>query len=204
MNKMIWGLLRANFRHWGATQYRQYHSLLGRYGKVGIEIEALCPAPLGLWREATEGEQSHDVMLSWFNNTSSEIQILFDVTSPRALVKSAREKILELNKVGYPTLGGLHINYQIPEKAPAFTHNGVNFSTHWVTPELRRTELKFGVGFVHWQDLVLQMCCLSLLLQERAPKRFGEKVAALFEQRPYLDMPIDKASILKWMETYVY
>ena len=161
MRHMIEGLLGGNFRCWGPTQFRQYHSLFGHSGHCGIEIEyhtlnnpKLMKAP---W-----------VYTSNRQCTEKEITRLYDVTNPILLVKELQQSWHELANAGIRLTGSVHLNHQWESQrstsgSPYYRQNDVADRT----PASRhRQENKHGLASYNWEDILVQMLISYAHLRE--------------------------------------
>lgn len=214
--EVLRGLFKGNFRHWRAPHFRSYHRLLGRVGKVGIELEILyssdeqiAPALSQGWKEARiEGRSSR------------EITYLFDVTDPIMFVKDLQKQVLMLHRNKIPTTGGLHLNFQRevnlifllePYREDKYNLYGLNWCSDDVVGEpknprnlLIRGEYKNGTGFIIWQDLLAQIIIVELLSRNKQGKYWDATVKGMEDllREIYFSIPKDSRVLLsekRWM-----
>jgi len=161
MKHMIEGLLGGNFRCWGPTQFRQYHSLFGHSGYCGIEIEF------------STSNRPKSLAVPWVYTMNrhlgeDEITRLYDVSNPILLVKELQQSWRELVEVGIRLTGSVHLNHQWENQrstsgSPYYRQNDVADRT----PASRhRQENKHGVASYNWEDILVQMLISYACLRE--------------------------------------
>lgn len=121
MERMIKDLLVANFRHWGATQYRQYQTLMGHVRHIGVELEFHDKG----YVVSAELRRKNPVFEKGFitRYDQSEIHRLFSVEDPKKMIKDISETIKCLREVRasgqsetfkFQFFGSMHVNVQVP------------------------------------------------------------------------------------------
>lgn len=191
MREVIKGLLTCNFRSWGPTQFRQYHSLFGHCGHCGIEIEfktSNCPKLLGkpwIYTRALKCDQG-----GYF--VEAEVTRLYDVTNPILFVKELRQSWSELLKAGIDMSGSLHVNHQWERAKPApfMSYSEGKLDIDSRSPDGRvRLECKKGVCSYNWEDILVQM--INSYPKIRVLQNISDKKLAL--KKAFLDYyPVER------------
>lgn len=157
-------LASMDFRRCQRTQFKQYERLVGVAQKVGVELE--CNLFSKLENKTRQALLDSGFKFSWERDGSTKIELtyLFDVSNPIALKKEVEFVFKTLIQYNIPTLGGVHINVQIPKEIlmQIPSRSSVQSDIEGDSTKYCRVEYKWGRGFLSAQELWWQLIYFTL------------------------------------------
>lgn len=174
MVTVLESLISENTHWWGPSQFRKYHYLLGFTRKIGVEFESRFTdkSKYNFYGKLLSdyGFRKTDYGIGE-GNEGVEWTYLYDTSSPRKLTRQLKETTQVLWFVGLNTLGGVHINVQMPKEKiesgileDITTNTTIKSDIEGDMVKYGRLEFKGGFPFLHWQELLIQFIGFSQLL----------------------------------------
>lgn len=153
---------------WRKLHFDIYHKILGRFERIGIEIEnnkLKASGASNSLKPLKETLKSEGFDITDHFHNGFEITRLYELEDPRIFFEDLHKSISVLKKNGYSTLGALHLNVQQTYYKHTCTHfrYGNVCQKQDVTKKssekrnLFRAEYKKGIGFINPQCLIVQM-----------------------------------------------
>ena len=185
---MITDLVRGTTKNWGIVQHKQYQSLIGKYARIGIEVEAsltnkgfkflakLPPNTKGIGQEWLEFEDVGEDIIhmpgiiyrSWVysNGSYGELTFLFDVTNPARFIEESNRLISTLRKNKITCVGSVHVNIQATTSQFRRINNNVVGVSSIIMPNgYYRLEFKAGPSFLTAEDFRAKLIGLMMFIK---------------------------------------